>query len=82
MTRSITRLLLPALAAVGSAFGQCSMCYQAAASQTPQAMHALNVGIVILLVPPAAVAACIARVAYRCRDAALTPPKAGARSRE
>ena len=74
MARSITRLVLPALAAAGSAFAQCSMCYQAAASQSPQAMHALNLGIVILLVPPAAVAACIARVAYRCRGASPSAP--------
>ena len=35
------------------AFGQgCSMCLASAASQSVQAMQAMNLGIVILLIPP------------------------------
>lgn len=60
---------------------QCAMCYQTAAAQSAQGMHALNLGIVILLLPPVAVAGCIARVAYRCRESSSpTPPTAGGRS--
>jgi ABC-type sulfate transport system permease subunit len=48
---------LPALAALvalaRSAFAQgCVMCYTSAASQRPRAIHALNLGIIILLIPP------------------------------
>ncbi len=77
MTRNLTaRLVLAALAAgplAGSLCAQCAMCYQAAASQGPKAMHAMNLGIVILLLPPAAIAACIARVTYRYRGS--KPPE-------
>jgi len=35
------------------AFAQgCAMCLTSAASQNPQAMQAMNLGIVILLIPP------------------------------
>lgn len=54
-------------------FAQCSMCYQNAAAQGAKGIRALNLGIVILLVPPLAIAACITRVAYRHRDS--RPPE-------
>ena len=77
MTRTITArflgLLAAALAAAGPVFAQCAMCYQAAASQGPKAMHAMNLGIIILLVPPAVVAACLARVTYKYRGS--EPPE-------
>jgi ABC-type sulfate transport system permease subunit len=50
-----TKLLaLPGLLAFArSAFAQgCVLCYTSAASQRPRAIHALNLGIVILLIPP------------------------------
>ena len=70
--RELWLLLLVLVFAAGPLFAQCAMCYQNAAAQGTQAMHALNLGIVILLLPPAAIAACIARAAYRYRDS--SPP--------
>jgi ABC-type sulfate transport system permease subunit len=47
-------LALPGLLAFArSAFAQgCVMCYTSAANQRPRAIHALNQGILILLIPP------------------------------
>ena len=63
-------LLLLLLAVSGPAFAQCAMCYQNAAAQGPGATRALNLGILILLIPPLAIAGCITRAAYRYRDPA------------
>lgn len=60
--------LVCVLFAAGPLFAQCAMCYQNAAAQSAQGMRALNLGILVLLLPPAAIAACIARAAYRCRE--------------
>ena len=49
-------------------FAQCAMCYQNAAAQGARGMRALNLGILILLLPPLAIAGCITRLAYRYRD--------------
>jgi ABC-type sulfate transport system permease subunit len=47
-------LALPGLLVFArSAFAQgCVLCYTSAASQRPRAIHALNLGIIILLIPP------------------------------
>jgi hypothetical protein len=54
---------------------QCAMCYQAAASQGAQARHALNLGILLLILPVVSIIGCISVVAYRYRDS--SPPGAG-----
>lgn len=54
--------------AAGAAFGQCAMCYATAASQGPQARHALNLGILLLILPVASIIGGIAVVTYRNRN--------------
>ena len=46
---------------------QCAMCYQTAA-QAAQGLRALNMGILILLLPPLAIIGCISWVAYQRRE--------------
>jgi len=48
-------------------FAQCSMCYQNAAASGPQGMRALNLGILLLIVPVASIIAGISVVTYRHR---------------
>ncbi len=64
-------LALPALLALArSAFAQgCVMCYTSAASQRPRAIHALNQGIVILLIPPIVIFLGVFAVFYWRRNA-------------
>jgi hypothetical protein len=57
------------LAPLATLVWQCAMCYQTAAGQSVQGMRALNLGILILLVPPLAIIGGIAWVAYRKREA-------------
>ena len=47
---------------------QCAMCYQTAAQQSAQSIRAMNLGILILLMPLVVVAGCISWAAYRMRD--------------
>jgi hypothetical protein len=44
------------------------MCYAAAASQGPQARHALNVGILLLILPVVSIIGGIATFTYRNRE--------------
>ena len=44
------------------------MCRQAAASQQVEAIRALNTGIILLAIPPAAIIGGIAWFTYRHRD--------------
>ena len=68
-------LLLVGLAAASSPlFAQCAMCYQNAAAQGARGIRALNFGILILLLPPLAIAGCITRLAYRYRSSRETTP--------
>ena len=46
---------------------QCAMCYQTAA-QAAQGLHALNMGILILLLPPLAIIGGISWAVYQRRD--------------
>jgi hypothetical protein len=54
-------------AASSPLFGQCAMCYQTAAASGPQGIHALNLGILALLLPLASLVGCFAVAAYRHR---------------
>ena len=49
-------------------WAQCAMCRQAAASQQVEAIRALNTGIILLAIPPAAIIGGIAWFTYRHRD--------------
>ena len=49
------RLLASLLMAASSAFGQCVMCFRTAAAQQAERAHVLNIGIIIMLIPPVAI---------------------------
>jgi hypothetical protein len=61
-------------------FAQCSMCYQNAAASSPQGIRALNLGILLLIVPVASIIAGISVVTYRHRgsDGESNPAPASA----
>jgi hypothetical protein len=46
----------------------CAMCYQSAAASGPRSIHALKLGILILMVPPLLITAGVTYLAYRKRD--------------
>lgn len=61
-------ILLRALTALFSAaplLAQCAMCYQNASAQGARGIQALNLGVLVLIVPPMAIIGCISWVAYR-----------------
>ncbi|MBI3695919.1 MAG: hypothetical protein HY238_13900 [Acidobacteria bacterium] len=65
--------MLPAAAnLVGSLALQCAMCYQTAAAQGPRGIRAMNLGILLLIVPVVSIISCITVVTYRHRGSA--PP--------
>ena len=66
------RRLLPmgllALWFAGTAFPQCTMCREAAASQDERGVRVFNAAIVVLGAPPAIILGGIGWFAYRRRD--------------
>jgi hypothetical protein len=46
----------------------CAMCYQSAAASGPRSIHALKLGILILMFPPLLITTGIAYLAYTRRD--------------
>jgi hypothetical protein len=46
----------------------CAMCYQSAAASGPRSIHALKVGILVLMFPPLLITAGVVYLAYRKRD--------------
>lgn len=57
------------LAAASDAFAQgCSMCYSSAAQQDASAQQALNLGILVLFLPPVLLFAGVLFTAFRRRD--------------
>jgi hypothetical protein len=46
----------------------CAMCYQSAAASGPRSIHALKLGILILMFPPLLITAAIIYLAYTRRD--------------
>lgn len=56
-----------ALALPESAAAQCALCKLSAGSGGPRAVRALNVGILVLLLPPVGIFCTIFAVAYRHR---------------
>jgi ABC-type phosphate transport system permease subunit len=69
-------ILMSMFAAQAPVFAQCPMCKAAAASQGPQATSALNLGILILLVPTLAIFIGAFVIAYRYRHSPAGDPAA------
>lgn len=67
MARAIAALLV--LATPAALYAQsCAMCYQSAAASGPRSIHALKLGILILMFPPLLITAGVMYLAYRKRD--------------
>jgi hypothetical protein len=67
LARAVTALL--ALASPAALYAQsCAMCYQSAAASGPRSIHALKLGILILMFPPLLITAGVMYLAYRKRD--------------
>lgn len=54
--------------AAGPVWGQCQMCKKTASYQKASAIAALNQGIILLAIPPAAIIGGIVWLTYRHRD--------------
>ena len=61
------RTLAIALLAASSAFGQCVMCFRTAAAQEAARARVLNLGIIIMLIPPIAILAGFMVLCYKRR---------------
>jgi len=67
LARAVAALL--ALASPAALYAQsCAMCYQSAAASGSRSIHALKMGILVLIFPPALISIGIAFVAYRRRN--------------
>jgi hypothetical protein len=65
--RGIAALL--ALTSPAALYAQsCAMCYQSAAASGPRSIHALKLGILILMFPPLLITAGVTYLAYRKRE--------------
>ncbi len=59
--------LVPLVAS--SAFGQCVMCFRTAAAQNAERARVMNMGIIIMLIPPVAILAGFMLLCYKRRNA-------------
>lgn len=67
LARAFAALLI--LARPAALYAQsCAMCYQSAAASGSRSIHALKVGILILMFPPLLITAGVCFLAYRKRD--------------
>jgi hypothetical protein len=67
LRRAVTTVL--ALATPAALYAQsCAMCYQSAAASGPRSIHALKLGILILMFPPLLITGGVFYLAYRKRD--------------
>ena len=66
LARALAALLVLASPAVLYA-QNCAMCYQSAAASGQRSIHALKLGILILMVPPLLITAGVTYLAYRKR---------------
>jgi hypothetical protein len=62
------RLLAIALVAASSAFGQCVMCFRTAAAQEAARARVMNLGIIIMLIPPILILAGFMLLCYKRRQ--------------
>ena len=67
--RAIARAVLLLAVTAPPAAAQCAMCYSTAAAQDSEAIKALNLGILVLLIPPVAIMGGILLLAFRYRNA-------------
>jgi hypothetical protein len=67
LARAVAALLV--LASPAALYAQsCAMCYQSAAASGPRSIHALKLGILILMFPPLLITVGVMYLAYRKRD--------------
>jgi len=67
LARAATALLV--IASPAALYAQsCAMCYQSAAASGPRSIHALKLGILILMFPPLLITTGIVYLAYTRRD--------------
>ena len=64
-----------AVALAGPGAGQCVMCRESAKYQRGEALRALNLGIIVLALPPAAIGIGIGWVTYRHRNSSRSEPR-------
>lgn len=69
MKRLAVGFLLAAWAPSGTAWGQCVMCFRTAAAQNAARAHLLNIGIVLLGLPPFCILAGFLLLAWRRNQA-------------
>jgi hypothetical protein len=62
------RALAIVLLAASSAFGQCVMCFRTAAAQEAARARVMNLGIIIMLIPPIAILAGFMLLCYKRRQ--------------
>ena len=62
------RLLAIALLAASSAFPQCVMCFRTAAAQEAARARVMNLGIIIMLIPPILILAGFLVLSYKRRQ--------------
>ncbi|HTQ56141.1 MAG TPA: hypothetical protein VMI94_16850 [Bryobacteraceae bacterium] len=74
MKRLATAIFLAAMVPSGSAWGQCVMCFRTAAAQNAARSHLLNIGIVLLGLPPFAILAGFLGLAWRRNQEFTAPP--------
>jgi heme/copper-type cytochrome/quinol oxidase subunit 2 len=61
------RALVIALLAASSAFSQCVMCFRTAAAQQSERARVMNLGIIIMLIPPVVILAGFMVLCYKRR---------------
>ncbi len=61
----------------GPLWAQCSMCKETASFQKAEAIEALNRGIILLAIPPAAIIGGLFWITYRHRNGYQLPPADG-----
>ena len=66
--RAIALAVLLLAVTAPPAAAQCVMCYSTAAAQDSEAIKALNLGILVLLIPPVAIMGSILLLAFRYRN--------------
>lgn len=71
------RLLALAPLAASGAFAQCVMCFRTAAAQQAERARVMNLGIIIMLIPPVLILAGFMVLCYKRRKtyAAAEPPE-------
>jgi hypothetical protein len=62
------RVLAIALVAASSSFGQCVMCFRTAAAQEAERARVMNLGIIIMLIPPILILAGFMLLCYKRRQ--------------